>query len=205
MWDLSPQARDQTCVLGISRWILNHCTPRKVLHYVLSLIHWALMVCIGYLCPLILLENIVLRLLLSIGWFSKKVISWRRVCRAAFSRISLWILFFQSSCTFWEVSGVSAHTPLSSEELPLPDGPLLLHPTSCVQHQREPAHKLTLCRDAAWGITTGGISLRARKSFVPCFHLMNGVQLVTSSCDVRAGQFRGTFAVSLVIAEALTM
>ena len=102
------------------------------------------MVYVEYLCPLILLENIVLRLLLSIGWFGKKVISWRRVWRTAFSRISLWILFFLSSWTFWEVSAVLAHIPLSSEELPLPNGPLLLHPNWCAQHQREPANKLTV-------------------------------------------------------------
>ena len=30
MWDLSSQTRDQTCVLCIGRWILNHWTTRQV-------------------------------------------------------------------------------------------------------------------------------------------------------------------------------
>ena len=30
MWDLSFQARDQTCIPCVGKWILNHWTTRKV-------------------------------------------------------------------------------------------------------------------------------------------------------------------------------
>lgn len=46
---------------------------------------------------------------------------------------------------------------------------------------------------------------QSQEKLASCFHLMNGVQLVTSSCALRAGQFSGTLAVPLVTAEALTM